>query len=272
MSIETLLGGRLKILTFSALIVIAVGAFGDLVAAGYWWGKLNPWIMHAESNGFISVLSTLICWIFSLLALIIIILIFVFFFAVKRISESKAISILLYILLFLFTAIAIITAILGSIFGFGSDDPYSSEDSKCYPNYFSSLYEEIAAWAYRNGKMNDYLDWVSDLIFKITDLGKIVTDDAEYANKENFKLFLKSIAYTSGVLGDEKGFCTALGTALIAVILVAPFNQSLCVNVAAPTLVFGLVQAIGFIIFVIALICSCCSCCCKKEDSANQEA
>ena len=89
-NLESIFTGGKKLFTLISLILIGAGLFADFITNVVWFSRIDPWFMHGSGSCPGTYQSTAVCWIFSLVGLILIALLIIFYFFMKPMFEKFA--------------------------------------------------------------------------------------------------------------------------------------------------------------------------------------
>lgn len=171
MAVEDLFSGCKKIVVLVAMSALLAGFVGDFITTITWWSRIQPWFSHGNGDGKTVYQCILACWILSLIGLIATAFFLIATLCLSSlcgsITGNKVALAICFILVGGISVGSIVSGAYGGSFALknpGSDD----DEGKCL-KYLGEGYAGAWAWAFRNGKMNDFKKWWDDLL---KDIGK----------------------------------------------------------------------------------------------------
>lgn len=260
MRISSVFEGSRSILVWVAIGLMGASLFVELVVTAYWWSYYHPFGIHYNYLVKATYICTLMCWIFSLIALLLLILIVVSYFVIKPLADSDALSTLIVVIFSIFSIIAclfgIICGALGIIkpnYTYISGSTTYKYDCKCYTQLFSHA-DEAFDYAYDNNKAKDYGEFMYKLLMKI-----VKDKEVKDVTKEEFlegmaPIFLETNKDLARKAFDEEMF----------ELMSLNYNSNLCTSTGAPALVFAVILIVGLIVFA-------CGGCCVKSGVGNSQ-
>ena len=206
-----------KILFYLSLILIVTGLAINFIITIIWWSRIQPWLLHSKYSGKFVCLSTLICWFLSLIGFIF--TMFIIFF--KKLFKLEFQQMNFTSNLFCICVSISVFSLLSSIFGISASS-YALKNEKVSLGKFGKL----------NNKCYSYILQYSTIKEWAIKNGK----EAE------FEIWYKKL--TNKISNCRSGGCDHKN----------PYNQYLCLDIGAPTLVFSIAQIVGVIILMLLTI------------------
>lgn len=168
-----------------SLLLISVGLIANFITTIIWWLRINPWLLHSKHPGKFVNLSTFICWILSLVDLLLIAILFVF----KKKFKSQLKNTFTFMIC-LCSLISFILGIAASFFALRNEKvslgKFGKLNNKCYS--YVLQYNSIKEWAVKNGKVVEFEAWYKNLINKISNCK---SSDCDHKNPYNEYLCLE---------------------------------------------------------------------------------
>lgn len=120
----------------------------------------------------------------------------------------------------------------------------------CYECLYGAILNGGLEYAYNNNKVSEYVDWVIDILFMTTEF-TIQKPDKKKFKEENNKIWTAAI-YIADLIEDKS---TALSLEILGFIGIYTkgegfMNDKLCRSSGLPTLLFGIVELFGSLLFI----------------------
>lgn len=113
--------------------------------------------------------------------------------------------------------------------------------------------------------MNDYVGWIIDLLYEIVDFDFTKIPKDEYKEKNQMRWVLEILGGTA--LDAKHEALLVQITLFITTYGFGRLNNKLCANFYVPSILFLVVEIIGFVWFLFTVCCGCC--CGKKSDNTT---
>lgn len=269
MTIEAIFGGKCLCCSFTSLIIFGVGLFAEVIINASWYSKYYPWMGAASGPVRYVYLCTIICTIFSILTLLLLGLMLICFFVIKSCSRNVCACITLCIFIVLCTIVSIVTAFGAGLYGMAGIYAEDKLYGKCYDHIFDQICTNVLddvlseSSLFDSSKLSNYVSWIIDKLYSVVVFGDKKIPKDEY-KKNNQKRWVLEILGASGLDAQHEALMLQI-TGFIALYGRGNLNNSMCATLYVPTILFLVVEMIGFIWF---LFSTCCGCCCgrKTED------
>lgn len=297
MIIHNFFGGKNQLFAFITAGILFAGLFPCLVISGYWY-SFYTYGKHAEYIALATYYCTLLCMVFSLLALVVLIFMVVSHFFLSFISESRLFSNIIVIVLTVFSIFSIITGLLCGVLGVTDIDPKdnydwldkSRFDPKCHSLLIFELSRALYFYAKDHNDAKGYGTWMHKIVTKIyPDAKELISNiSREYDIKEK-DIFIDTLQYAfenddyinvtelinskivDVIFGRDTFYIddfmdfTLAGFDSEYIHYAAKYSDALCKTVGIPSIIFSILTIAGLVFLLIFG-------CCAKEDNDDASA
>lgn len=299
MIIHNFFGGKNQIFAFITAGLLFAGLFSCLVISGYWYSYYTYGV-HADYTVLATYYCTLLCMVFSLLALVVLIFMVVSHFFLSVISESRLFSNIIVIVLTVFSIISVLTGLLCGVLGVMDIDPNDNYDwldnphfdPKCHSLLIYEFSRDMYYYARDHNDAKGFGTWMHKIVTKIyPDAKELISNISKEFDIKGKDLFISILQYAFE--NDDYVNITELtGSKLAAQIFgyenihieefmdytlagfdsedisyAAEYSNALCKTVGVPSIIFSILTIAGL---VFLLIFGCCAKGDNDDASANE--
>lgn len=273
MIIHNFFSGKNQLFAFITAGILFAGLFSCLVISGYWFSYYNSYGKHAEYTVLATYYCTLLCMVFSLLALVVLIFMVVSHFFLSFISENRLFSNIIVIVLTVFSIFSIITGLLCGVLGVTDINPNglyeyvkqvnSHFDPKCHTLLIDGISGSMYYYAKEHNDARGYGSWMSKILKKICpDIYKFL-ESYPQAMEKTPKEFIIYMLEQFMNENDDRGWAREVDALLAE--SGAKYSNALCKSVGVPSFIFSIFTIVGLVFLAIF------GCCAKGDDASENE-
>ncbi|KAK8849902.1 hypothetical protein M9Y10_018491 [Tritrichomonas musculus] len=271
MIIHNFFSGKNQLFAFITAGILFAGLFSCLVISGYWFSYYNSYGKHAEYTVLATYYCTLLCMVFSLLALVVLIFMVVSHFFLSFISENRLFSNIIVIVLTVFSIFSIITGLLCGVLGVTDINPNGlyddvenpTFDPKCHTLLIDGFSGTMYYYAKEHNDAKGYGSWMYKILKKIcpevTKFLESYLQESELKPKE-FIIYILQLSIDED---DVSGWAREVDTLLAE--SGAKYSNALCKSVGVPSFIFSIFTIVGLVFLAIF------GCCAKGDDASENE-